>query len=289
MTRPSVFIGSSSEGLRVAQNVKAQLSNDVEVTIWHEGVFGLNQGTLESLLNALDTFDFAVLVLTPDDLIESRKRNTQSPRDNVLFECGLFLGRLGRERTFIVYDADKEIKIPSDLAGVTLATFRGNRKDGNLLAAVEEACFKIRNSIEKYSTPLIPDRKLYTEYKFGENLYKETLELYISKNNYITGMRYLDWDKSSSVYKVQGFSAAGFYFLEYHAENGSGGGAITLHHISAGKELGLILAPNCDTGVLRCYSNKWIPYDEAKSYNREWLEKVGQVNSEGIVNRNPDA
>lgn len=40
IARPSVFIGSSSEGLKVARNVKAQLSNDAEVTIWHEGVFG---------------------------------------------------------------------------------------------------------------------------------------------------------------------------------------------------------------------------------------------------------
>jgi hypothetical protein len=249
MTRPSVFIGSSSEGLRIAQNVKAQLSSDSEITIWHEGVFGLNQGTLEGLLNALETFEFAILVLTPDDMVESRKKSIQSPRDNVLFECGLFLGRLGRERTFIVYDADKEIKIPSDLAGVMLASFRGNRKDGNLLAAVEEACFKIRNAIEKYSTPQMPDRKLHTEYKLGKNLYRETLELYISENNQITGKRHLEWDRGTSVYEVQGFSGTGFYFFEYHAMDGSGGGAVVLHHVSAGKEIGLILAPNCDTGA----------------------------------------
>jgi predicted nucleotide-binding protein len=90
MTAPSAFIGSSSEGLRIAQHIKALLINDAEVTIWHEGVFGLNQGTFEGLLDALESFDFAILVLTPDDLIESRKRSSQSPRDNVLFECGLF-------------------------------------------------------------------------------------------------------------------------------------------------------------------------------------------------------
>jgi predicted nucleotide-binding protein len=99
MIRPSVFIGSSSEGLEVARSVREQLKPDVEITIWHEGVFGLGQGTLEALVNAITRFDFAVLVLTPDDLVESRHHASQSPRDNVLFECGLFMGKLGRERT----------------------------------------------------------------------------------------------------------------------------------------------------------------------------------------------
>ena len=94
MIRPSVFIGSSSEGLPMAKVISELLKTEAETTIWHEGVFGLGQGTLESLVNALDNFDFAVLVLTPDDMVESRDQTWQSPRDNVLFECGLFMGHL---------------------------------------------------------------------------------------------------------------------------------------------------------------------------------------------------
>jgi predicted nucleotide-binding protein len=58
---PSVFIGSSTEGLDVAREVELQLQHDAITTIWKDGVFGLGSGTLESLMNALDQFDFAVM------------------------------------------------------------------------------------------------------------------------------------------------------------------------------------------------------------------------------------
>ena len=147
MVRPSVFIGSSSEGLAVAEEIRAQLKDNAETTIWYKGVFGLGQGTLEGLVSAIDNFDFAVLVLTPDDVIESRSLTWQSPRDNVVFECGLFMGRLGRSRTFLVYDKDKNIKLPSDLAGVTVASYHGARSDGSLKLALEEASCLIRDEI----------------------------------------------------------------------------------------------------------------------------------------------
>lgn len=148
MDRVRIFIGSASEGLDVAQNIRAQLKAIAEVTIWHEGVFGLGRGTLETL-EALDAYDFAVLVLTSDDVTRSRGKSAPSPRDNVLFECGLFMGRLGRERTFVVFDTDSKIKLPSDFAGVTLAAYKGTRQDDNLLAAVGEACDPIRDAIRR--------------------------------------------------------------------------------------------------------------------------------------------
>ena len=60
----------------------------------------LSTETLENLVAVLPKFDFAVLVLTGDDLTTSRHIKTASPRDNVVFETGLFMGRIGRERTF---------------------------------------------------------------------------------------------------------------------------------------------------------------------------------------------
>src|SRR5262245_25387722 len=121
---PSLFIGSSSEGLDVAREVELQLEDEALVTIWKDGVFGLGEATLESLMNALDQFDFAVMVLTPDDLLESRGQNYASPRDNVIFELGLFMGRLGRSRTFILHEQNADLKLPSDLAGITRVTYR---------------------------------------------------------------------------------------------------------------------------------------------------------------------
>ena len=63
--KPTVFIGSSTEGLEVARGIELQLEHDAEVTVWKDGVFGLGKGTLESLFLALNEFDFAILVLTP--------------------------------------------------------------------------------------------------------------------------------------------------------------------------------------------------------------------------------
>lgn len=153
--RPRLFIGSSAEGLSVAEAIQQGLDFDLETTIWHQGVFGLSEGTLESLTNRCNDFDFAVLVLTPDDLLTSREVEGPSPRDNVIFELGLFMGALGRERTFIVYNRDQEIKLPSDLAGVNAAKF-GNRSDGNLQAALGPVCTAIRTQIERVIAQLRP-------------------------------------------------------------------------------------------------------------------------------------
>ncbi|MCA1603432.1 MAG: nucleotide-binding protein [Acidobacteria bacterium] len=100
--RWSVFIGSSTEGLPIAEAIQVNLDCTCETEIWSQGVFGLGEGTLESLVDQLDNYDFAVLALTPDDLTDSRGELKQSPGDNVLLELGLFLGALGRKRTFAV-------------------------------------------------------------------------------------------------------------------------------------------------------------------------------------------
>src|SRR5437667_2021442 len=119
MAKPSVFIGSSSEGLNFARAARSLLGNDAEITIWNEGFFGLGNTFIETLVNSLPRFDFAILVLTPDDLVNSRDVESFGPRDNVLFELGLFMGRLGRSRTFILHQSNSRVKIPSDLSGVT--------------------------------------------------------------------------------------------------------------------------------------------------------------------------
>ncbi len=147
MDKPRLFIGSSTEGKDIADALQLGLDRDVEVTVWHQGVFGLSHGALDSLVRASRTFDFAALVLTPDDLTTKRDKSVNSPRDNVIFELGLFMGALGRERTFMVYCRDERLDLPSDLAGVTPATF-GRRSDSNLQAALGPVCTQIRNAIK---------------------------------------------------------------------------------------------------------------------------------------------
>jgi hypothetical protein len=148
MIKPRVFIGSSSEALRIARAIEFQLTGDAEITIWNEGTFALSRGTLESLNDSLELYDFALFILSPDDLLTTRDVSLLAPRDNVMFELGLFMGRLGRSRTFMVCSSQERIKIPTDLAGITMATYDANRSDGNIVAAVGPACTLIRQAIE---------------------------------------------------------------------------------------------------------------------------------------------
>jgi hypothetical protein len=145
---PSMFIGSSGEGHKVAEHIQLLLERDCEAEIWSQGVFGLSQGTLESLILALGRFDFAVLVLTADDLVESRGEKRHAARDNVIFELGLFIGALGRERTFMVYDRTAPPKLPSDLHGITAAEYAPHSR-GNLQAALGPACTRIKNEVSR--------------------------------------------------------------------------------------------------------------------------------------------
>ena len=59
-------------------------------------------------------------------MTESRGKPWPVPRDNVIFELGLFMGRLGKERAILMEPRDEDVKLPSDLAGVTrfLIAFR---------------------------------------------------------------------------------------------------------------------------------------------------------------------
>ena len=147
--RPRMFIGSSVEGLPIAKAIQANLDYECETTLWSQGVFGLGGGTLESLGEALHNYDFACLVLTPDDMVTSRKSSAPSPRDNVLLELGLFISALGRRRTFIVYDRTANLRLPSDLAGVTAATFQPHASR-NWFAALGAACTQIESAVKEF-------------------------------------------------------------------------------------------------------------------------------------------
>ena len=71
------------------------------------------------------------------------------------------MGRLGKERTFVVHDSSKKLKIPSDLAGVSFATYDGKRVDGNLNAAVGEACDPIRDAIKRHAVVTKDEAVIY--------------------------------------------------------------------------------------------------------------------------------
>ena len=125
--RPVVFIASTREGADIAKAIQTVLSDACHVTLWLQS-FELSSHTLDSLEEAATNADFAIVVLTGDDIVRSRGNTQQSPRDNLLFELGLFIGKLGRRRAFIVVDQSAAPKIPSDLSGITFRVARRKRR-----------------------------------------------------------------------------------------------------------------------------------------------------------------
>ena len=148
--KPRLFIGSSLEGLAIAQAVHSSLQRTAEATVWTQGVFKPSESSLESLVAAIDEKDFSLFVFSADDIAVIRQQEKQAVRDNVLFEMGLFVGRLGRSRCFFLMPDDStELRIPSDLLGMTGLTYEAQRTDGNWQAAVGPACTQIQERLQK--------------------------------------------------------------------------------------------------------------------------------------------
>lgn len=145
-----IFVASSTAGLPEAHTIQELLESYADVVVWDQQIFGVSSYTLESLEQAAATFDFGIFVLTPDDLRRSGGSKSPVPRDNVIFELGLFIGSLGRRRTFLVVPStEPDLRLPSDLNGLVQARYRRDRQDNNLSAALAAACQKIRRAIDE--------------------------------------------------------------------------------------------------------------------------------------------
>jgi hypothetical protein len=143
--KPRAFIGSSVEGLDVAYALQENLDFDLEATVWPQGVFAPSDIVLSALVDSLDNYDFGIFVFTPDDLVLYRQEERATVRDNVLFELGLFIGRLGVDRCYIVQPrGSTQPRLPTDLLGVVTAQYQTDRQDQNLVAATGPAANSIR-------------------------------------------------------------------------------------------------------------------------------------------------
>lgn len=145
--KPTLFIGSSREGLPVAELVKKHLSDFADCKIWNEDVFDYNKSYFETLMELLSFYEYGVMVGTADDLMVSRDVEHRETRDNVLFECGLFLGRLGREKVFFL--KEKGAKTPSDLSGIALPDF--SKDAPGLEEQIKLRCERIKKQISDRS------------------------------------------------------------------------------------------------------------------------------------------
>src|SRR6187455_1121483 len=123
MDRPRIFLGSSGKQGRLLKSLTGGLATVAEVVPWTTS-FNPGTSTLDRLVELTREVDFAAFIFAQDDWTaptpggpDGDLAGQASPRDNVVFEAGLFGGALGMRRTFILHANGS--KLPSDLLGLT--------------------------------------------------------------------------------------------------------------------------------------------------------------------------
>jgi len=145
---PILFIGSSRESLPIMKALIAgwKLPPFI-VQPWIGGVFTPSQFPIDDLTKQVVACDFAALVLGPDDEVVSRGKTSSAPRDNVLFELGLFMGAIERARTFFIIPRDEDVKIPTDILGLNPLLFVS--RTGSLSDNLAPVCSDIAAVIQR--------------------------------------------------------------------------------------------------------------------------------------------
>lgn len=120
--KKKLFVASSGKAKPLAKALALYLGGelpDLDITEWYDSVaFVLSEATLQGLITQADRCDFAVVLLTQDDFSGKEGLQLDAPRDNTIFELGLFMGTLGATRCFMVCSAEEKA-LPSDLKGLT--------------------------------------------------------------------------------------------------------------------------------------------------------------------------
>ncbi|TIT51746.1 MAG: nucleotide-binding protein, partial [Mesorhizobium sp.] len=172
MDKPRIFLGSSGKQKKLLQALTRGLEDIAHVEPWTTS-FSPGTTTLGRLLELTREVDFAAFVFAQDDWTSvsqpasSAAASAQaSPRDNVVFEAGLFGGVLGMRRTFILHANGS--KLPSDLLGLTSVRY-GEATTGAEMRAINQ---KLRNAIENESR-VARIEGLWWQFSLSERTVKE--------------------------------------------------------------------------------------------------------------------
>jgi len=149
MDKPRIFLGSSGKQAKLLQALTRGLEDVAHVDPWTTS-FNPGTTTLERLVELAHEVDFAAFVFARDDWTTAGPAadpppgtGQDSPRDNVVFEAGLFGGVLGMRRTFILHARGS--KLPSDLLGLTCIRYGEVTTPSEMRVVNQE----LRKAIEK--------------------------------------------------------------------------------------------------------------------------------------------
>src|SRR6187401_2309562 len=138
MDRPRIFLGSSGKQAKLLGALTRGLEEVAHVEPWTT-VFNPGTSTLERLLELTREVDFAAFVFAHDDWTAAGasaragpEAGQAAPRDNEVFEAGLFGGVLGMRRTFILHAHGA--KLPTDLLGLTCIRYPADMTPADMKA-----------------------------------------------------------------------------------------------------------------------------------------------------------
>lgn len=172
--KPKIFIGSSSAGYSVAEEVKRHLSKIGDCYLWKEAdIWETNCSTFNNLIRMSNYFDFGVFIATADDLTLTNEKVVTEPRDNVILEMALFLGAMGENKSFLI--VENNIKLPTDFQGIYMPRF-----DKNDSQSIEVVCNAYMDKIEEYFK--LGHLSLYPTTALAFGYYKNFIEDLVSSS-----------------------------------------------------------------------------------------------------------
>jgi two-component system invasion response regulator UvrY len=153
--QPVVFIGSSGENLEKAKAIQAALQPLCKPSLWQQGIPNMGTPALGSLATVLrhKRPDFAVFVVGAEDLPASKDPKANNSRDNIIFELGMLIGAISKERIFMVIDECADLHIPAGLAGIKTSKFSPSFRS-TMETVLGPACNEIKKAIKKFSQPV---------------------------------------------------------------------------------------------------------------------------------------
>ncbi len=202
-----MFVASSGKSIPLAKALAKYLGEHLptcDIREWYDrDRFHASSVTLQGLINQTRECDFATVLLTRDDFAEKAGRREPPkdvseppvtpevgtvqdglskqklqqlfiPRDNTIFELGLFMGHMGPRRCFMVCSLDANSDaLPSDLKGVTIIPFEQPEVvaadgDYSTLGSLQVAGAKIVTEVKDSSSYEHPELPLISRAALAE-------------------------------------------------------------------------------------------------------------------------
>lgn len=279
--KPKIFLGSSKESLPLIKGIQASLANVASLKRWDEGVFRPGDYVLDRLIQIVNSYDFAIFAIAPEDFAEIRGKKVLVARDNVLFEAGLFFSQLDRTRTLLIVPkknkADElEFHLPSDLEGLTNIEYSAPNLPGELPDNFGAKCVEIETVVQREGSRQAEESAIYDTRKGFDS------------SAFVGWGNYKSWDKNNQPTSPKGegklyFEAAGVL----HVKRENQGGRFEVHLRQNGldrptipkqelpaRKLQVCCEAKAESGS--AHSLRFVFKDEvAQKLNDQWVQVIG--------------